>query len=158
MTLQASPADPTQPDQGPGGPESTPQTVVVQAPRSPLVAWVIAGGLVVIATCLVVLLDQRAAVQAQPVSHAGARGVFAFTGQLTKGTYGLFMVDVDTATVWCYEYLPSKRELRLVAARTWTYDRYLKDFNAGLPSPQEVEQLVEQQRALELQSNMGAGP
>jgi hypothetical protein len=126
--------------------------------RSQALTWVIAVALVVIAVCLVLLLDQRSVVRAQPLSSAGARGVFAFTGQLTKGTYGVFMVDVDTATLWCYEYLPSKRELRLVAGRAWTYDRYLKNFNGGQPTPEEVKELVEQQRALELQLQMGTEP
>ncbi|HUU84143.1 MAG TPA: hypothetical protein VM243_11630 [Phycisphaerae bacterium] len=158
MTLQGTPAEPARLDQDTAASGHGLQTVVIQPPRTSVVTWVIAGGLVVIATCLVLLIDQGSVARAQPVSHAGARGVFAFTGQLSKGTYGLFMVDVDTATVWCYEYLPSKRELRLVACRTWKYDRYLEDFNSGTPTPEEVEQLVEQQRALKLQSEMGAGP
>ena len=84
--------------------------------------------------------------------------MFAFTGQLSKGTYGVFMVDVDAGTLWCYEYLSGKRELRLVAGRLWIYDRYLKAFNTGEPSWEEVEQLVELERAKELQSMGGASP
>ena len=102
-----------------GGPAA--QGMVSRPRRSQALTLVIAVALVVIAVCLVLLVDQRAVVRAQPLSSAGARGVFAFTGQLTKGTYGVFMVDVDTATLWCYEYLPSKRELRLVSGRAWTY-------------------------------------
>ena len=83
--------------------------------------------------------------------------MFAFTGQLSKGTFGVFMVDVDAGTLWCYEYLPGKRELRLVAGRLWIYDRYLEAFNTGDPSVKEIEQLVELQRANKLQS-MGGGP
>lgn len=140
--------------------ESAPdeRVIVLQPARLQALTWVIAAALVVIAVCLVMLVDRRSVAHAQSVSHAGARGVFAFTGQLTKNTYGVFLVDVDTATVWCYEYVPGKPELRLVAGRTWTFDRYLKNFNAGSPSPEEIRELVEQQRALEIQSQMGTAP
>lgn len=83
-------------------------------------------------------------------SLAGARGIFAFSGQIDQGRYGLFMLDVDQGTVWCYEIEPAvggSRKLRLVAARTFIYDRYLKDFNCAEPSFRMVEQLVAQQRS-----------
>ena len=47
---------------------------------------------------------------------AGARGIFAFTGQIDQNRFGLFMMDVDSSNVWCYEYLPGSRKLKLVAA------------------------------------------
>ncbi|MFH0980226.1 MAG: hypothetical protein V2A79_01640 [Planctomycetota bacterium] len=122
--------------------------------RSPQVAmWLIAGFLGVIATCLVLRLDGPVVGQAfgQAVSQAGARGVFAFTGQVTKNTFGVFMVDVDAGTIWCYEWNEGKGCLRLVAARTWRYDRYLEEFNACAPGPREVEHLVEIERAERLQ-------
>lgn len=131
----------------------------VRIGRSQGPAWVIAISLVVIATCLVLRLDEPSTGQvlAQPVAQSGARGIFAFTGQLSKSTYGVFMVDVDTATLWCYEVLPSKPMLKLLAARSWKYDRYLENLN-GDPemSPEVIEELVEQQRRRKLQS-MGAG-
>ena len=79
---------------------------------------------------------------------AGARGVFAFTGQIDHNRFGLFMLDVDQGTIWCYEIdnAGGTRKLRLVAARTFIYDRYLKDFNSGEPSFRMVQKLVAQQR------------
>ena len=134
-----------------------PMTAIPPPPRQ-RAGWVIAVCLAIIATCLVLRLDEGPALQAQPVAQAGARGIFAFTGQLTKGTYGVFMVDVDVGTLWCYEYVPGKRELRLVAARSWKYDRYLEEFNVEeSTSPAEIERLVEEQRARKLQS-MGTAP
>jgi len=132
----------------------SPPTIVVQAPRTPLMGWVVAAGLLVIAACLVLRPDGLGAppVFAQQTAHAGARGVFAFTGQLSKGTFGVFMVDVDAGTLWCYEYVPAKRELRFVASRSWLFDRYLKEFNASDPPVADIERLVEQQRARELQA------
>jgi hypothetical protein len=88
----------------------------------------------------------------QPVRQAGARGTFAFTGQLTATTHGVFMVDLDNMTIWCYEYLSGKRKLRLAAARTWMYDRYLEEYESEGLSPEDVEELVEQQRANKLRA------
>ena len=83
----------------------------------------------------------------------GARGVFAFSGQLSKGTYGLYMVDADTMTIWVYEYLPQKGCLRLAASRTWRYDRYLENYNTCDLPPEMVEQMIDQQRQERLQSS-----
>lgn len=107
----------------------------------------------IIATCLVLRLDEPVAGRAfaQPVSHAGARGVFAFTGQLTRNSFGVFMVDVDAGTLWCYEWNEGKGCLKLIAARSWRYDRYLEEFNACDPGPREVERLVEMEQARRLQ-------
>ena len=85
--------------------------------------------------------------QNQPLS--GSRGIFAFTGPLDKDAYGLFMLDVDQGTVWCYEIQPYEgtRRLRLIAARSFIYDRYLQDFNCAPPDPRMVRDLINQQRA-----------
>ena len=128
---------------------------MVQAPPSRTVIWLICVSLMVIATCLVLRLDSagRPVALAQPMSRAGARGVFAFTGQLSKNTFGVFMVDVDTSTLWCYEVLPSKPLLKLVAARSWKYDRYLEEYNIDPDTaPPIIEEIVEQQRQRRLQS------
>ena len=142
-----------------GGADLAAPVTLAQPRRSQGPAWVIAISLAVIATCLVLRLDgpSTGQVLAQPVAQSGARGIFAFTGQLSKSTYGVFMVDVDTTTLWCYEVLPAKPLLKLLAARSWKYDRYLENLN-GDPemSPEVIEELVEQQRRRKLQS-MGAG-
>ena len=120
------------------------------AGASQTVYWVIAVLLAVIATALWVRpgdpLLRTATAQNQPL--AGARGVFAFTGQLDRDRYGLFMLDVDQGTIWCYafETVAGARKLRLIAARTWIYDRYLQDFNCAEPDFREIQALVKQQR------------
>ena len=125
------------------------------------VFWVIAAALVVIAVVLLVgpgapKIDMLA--YGQPTASGGARGVFAFSGQLAKGVYGLYMVDVDAMTVWVYEYLPNKGCLRLAAARTWRYDRYLENHNICDLPPDIVEQMVEEQRRNRLQSSEDQTP
>lgn len=89
---------------------------------------------------------------AQAVTSGGARGMFAFSGQLSKGTYGIYMIDVDAMTTWVYEYLPQKGCLRLAASRTWRYDRYLEDFNTCGPPPDDVRRMVDEQRQYRLRS------
>ena len=123
--------------------------------------WVIAAALVVLATTQLVrtpVSTTSGTAYAQSVTSGGARGVFAFTGQLSKGSFGLYMVDSDAMTLWVYEYLPQKGCLRLAAARSWRYDRYLENYNAcGLP-PDAIEDMIEQQRQYQLQSSENQMP
>jgi hypothetical protein len=118
------------------------------------VYWVIAGALVVIAAALVTRSDPSplgSVALGQTAGVVGARGVFAFSGQLSKGTYGVYMVDADTMTIWAYEYLPQKGCLRLAGARTWRYDRYLENYNICDLPPDVVEHMVQEQRDQRLQ-------
>ena len=39
------------------------------------------------------------------------------------------MMDVDAATIWCYEYQDEKNCMRLAGARSWKYDRFLENYN-----------------------------
>jgi hypothetical protein len=124
------------------------------------VFWVIAIALVVIAVEVALKADAPGmpAAFGQATSSAGLRGVFAFSGQLSKTSYGIFMVDVDAMTIWIYEYLPQKSCLRLAAARTWRYDRYLEDYNGCGPPPDVIEQMIEEQRRYKLQASEGEVP
>jgi hypothetical protein len=85
---------------------------------------------------------------AQSGPMAGARGIYAFTGQLDASRQGLFMLDIEQGTVWCYamEQAGGERKLRLIAARSWIYDRYLRDFNCAEPTYRMVQELVAKQR------------
>ncbi len=112
--------------------------------------WILVVILAVVVTVLWLRpappLLPTALAQNQPL--AGARGVYAFTGQLDRDQYGLFMLDVDQGTIWCYAFdnVSGTRKLRLIAARSWIYDRYLQDFNCAEPSFREIQTLVNQQR------------
>lgn len=113
--------------------------------------WILALSLAAIAINLTFRGNEPwPAALAQPVRSAGARGIFAFSGQLTPTSFGLFMVDVDEGTLWCYEYGGSgtTRKLRLVSARSWLFDRYLENFQCEGLSPKEVRDLVEGQRSV----------
>lgn len=130
--------------------------------RQSVVLWIIAGLLAVIAGGLWLRPagPWLPAAWAQNRPLAGARGVYAFTGQLDRDRYGLFMLDVDQGTIWCYELqeVGGTPKLRLVAARTWIYDRYLQDFNCAAPDFRMVQELVAQQRAGNRGGAEGAEP
>ncbi|HEY8665518.1 MAG TPA: hypothetical protein VIL86_02580 [Tepidisphaeraceae bacterium] len=75
---------------------------------------------------------------------AGGAGVFVMPGQLAERAWGCYLLDVDTQTLAVYQYTPSDRLLRLVAARSYKYDRRLMNYNTS-PSPQEVQALDDKQ-------------
>jgi hypothetical protein len=130
------------------GTDVKPITTVVAKSRT--VLWVIATLLAFIAGTLWTrpLGSAGSVAFAQNPPLVGARGVYAFTGQLDRNRFGLFMLDIEQGTVWCYEIdnAGQTRKLRLIAARTWVYDRYLRDFNCLSPDYREVQQLVALQR------------
>ncbi len=141
------------PDSPPTGRSAAPgdaaRPIVVYQVRAarPTGLWLIAAGLAAIA----LLLLMRSGPPGLPAALAqntlvGSRGLHAFTGQLDRDTYGLFMMDVDSGNVWVYEYVPRKRTLKLVAARSFIYDRYLDNYNCDEPSPQQVEELLQRAR------------
>lgn len=140
--------------------ELSPLSSPRKSPPHPIY-WVIAGALVTIA---VTMVSQRGGAPfgevafGQPTTSAGARGVFAFSGQLTKNTYGVYVVDTDTATMWMYEYLGAKGCLRLAASRSWRFDRYLENHNLCDLPPETVEQMVEEQRLNRQQSDENKMP
>jgi hypothetical protein len=137
-----------------------PRVIVVTQPGRQTVWWVLTVVLAVIATALVTRRDDadwatRALGQVgSGIPQAGARGIYAFTGQLTSKSYGLFMMDVDSGTVWCYEMQHGPNgdvQLKLVAARSWLYDRYLEEFNVADPVPSAVQAMVQQRQAAQRQ-------
>ena len=132
--------------------EVNPQPVTIVLPQQrQTVWWIIAVLLAIIATALVVrgtdAFAPPAAFGEPPM--AGARGVFAFTGQLDRNRYGLFMMDVDSSNLWCYEYVPTTRKLRLVAARSFRWDRYLEDYMNEEPFPATVQTMLKEQNRIQ---------
>lgn len=67
--------------------------------------------------------------------------------QTARDGYGLAMIDRKTQTIWVYEInsrSSAYNKLRLIAARSYRYDRLLDEFNTGQPKPDEVKRVVEQ--------------
>ena len=77
---------------------------------------------------------------------AGGAGVFVMPAQFAVNSWGCYLLDVDSQTIVAYQYFPGEKQLRLTAARNYNYDRRLRNFNTGAPSPAEVQQLIEKER------------
>ena len=84
---------------------------------------------------------------AQSAADAPPGSIVAVAGQITKDTYGLYLVDLRRGTVCMYQYLSRPRTLRLVAARTFVYDLQLDSYNTE-PLPKEVQKMVADARRL----------
>ena len=69
--------------------------------------------------------------------------VFAIAGQITKDTYGLYLVDMKNSTICVYR-LTNSGQLKLMAARTFIYDCQLDSYNTE-PSPRDMAKLVAKQ-------------
>jgi hypothetical protein len=68
--------------------------------------------------------------------------------QIEREKYGLAMVDTVGQTLWIYELNsigPAHNRLRLLAARSWQYDRLLKQYNTAEPKPEQVRMLLEEE-------------
>ena len=116
---------------------------------APAAKWLIVALLAVIATCLVIEVGLiTSSARAQTAGTGGVPSTFAVAGKVTPETYGLYLIDLKHATICVYQYLPASRRLRLMAARTFAFDRQLDDYNNAPPTPREVKKLVEQQRSL----------
>ena len=109
------------------------------------------GLLAVIAVCLLVqaLADVSSAGPA-PLAAGAAEGpsILVVAGQVTRDSYGLYLVDQTNRTMCVYQWVPSTRRLRLLAARTYTFDIKLDQYNTE-PDPLEIKKLGEKARRLD---------
>lgn len=84
---------------------------------------------------------------AQVELQTGADGrILVVPVQIERDSYGIAMVDTIGQTLWIYEinsHGPAYKRLRLLAARSWRYDRLLQELNTDQPKPEEVRMLLE---------------
>lgn len=72
--------------------------------------------------------------------------ITAFPVQLGRDSYGLAMIDTENQTLCLYEFNNRGQtfdKLRLIAARSFEYDRKLTEWNTAEPTPAQVKKLVE---------------
>ena len=85
---------------------------------------------------------------AQAELQTGSNGeILVVPIQIERDRYGLAMVDTVGQTLWIYELNnrgPAHTRLRLLAARSWQYDRLLKQYNTDEPKPEQVRILLEE--------------
>lgn len=76
-------------------------------------------------------------------------GILVIPVQIARDSYGLAMVDTVGQTLWIYELNsrgPAHNRLKLLAARSWRYDRLLQQYNTAEPKPEQVKMLLENLR------------
>ena len=76
----------------------------------------------------------------------GGAGVFIVPGQFAPNVFGCYLMDIDAQTLCAYQFFPADKQLRLIAARNFRWDRRLTHFNTDLPTPEEVEQMIQQEQ------------
>jgi hypothetical protein len=95
-------------------------------------------------------LTSAALAEPQAPIAGGSNGLFVMPGQLSANSWGCYLMDTDHATLSVYQYSPSEPILRLVAVRSFEYDRQLSEFNTA-PPPHEIKDLVDQNNQKMLQ-------
>ena len=94
--------------------------------------------------------DEQSRIPLAPQPIAGGGGIFLMPAQFAVNQWGCYIMDIDRQTLCAYQYMPPEHNLRLVAARNFTYDRQLKNFNTGSNpgemSPGEVRKIVEKEQ------------
>ena len=66
--------------------------------------------------------------------------------QLERDVYGIAMVDTVGQTIWIYQLSnrgPVYNRLKLLAARSWKYDKLLEQYNTAEPKPEQVKALLQ---------------
>lgn len=109
------------------------------------------GLLAVIAVALLIQAGAGdASANRAPLAAGSAAGqsVLVVAGQVTRDSYGLYVVDQENRTICVYQWMPSTRKLRLLAARTYAFDIRLDQYNTE-PDPLEIKKLGDQARRLD---------
>src|SRR3954468_20023695 len=75
--------------------------------------------------------DEASKMPLAPQPIAGGGGLFLMPAQFAVNQWGCYIMDVDRQTLCAYLYMPVEHNLRLMAARNFTFDRQLKNFNTG---------------------------
>ncbi|MDD5327049.1 MAG: hypothetical protein PHY02_04445 [Phycisphaerae bacterium] len=89
--------------------------------------------------------------QAEPQADSNCK-IMVVPMQIDRERYGLAMVDTANQTLWIYELNsrgPAYSRLKLLAARSWQYDRLLEQYNTDEPKPEQVKMLLEKKDANE---------
>jgi hypothetical protein len=110
--------------------------------------WLLSALVVLSALCLFFIgskLGSPAKAQAE-LQTGTESGILVIPVQIERDSYGLAMVDTVGQTLWIYELNsrgPVHNRLRLLAARSWRYDRRLQQYNTAEPRPEQVKRLLE---------------
>ena len=73
-------------------------------------------------------------------------GILVVPVQIERDSYGIAMIDTVGQNLWIYEINsrgPAHSRLKLLAARSWRYDKLLQQYNTAEPKPEQVKSLLE---------------
>ena len=110
--------------------------------------WLLPALIVLGALCLFFIgskLSSSATAQAELQTGTDS-GILVIPVQIERDSYGLAMVDTVGQTLWIYELNsrgPAHSRLKLLAARSWRYDKLLQQYNTAEPKPEQVKMLLE---------------
>ncbi len=101
--------------------------------------------------CLAVMLSFNRLDHGNP-AHAQAHGTSAGSatvvlGEAVRGVFPLILVDTDDDSLMIYELDASRTRWRLTlqSARTYRYDKQLREYNIEDPSVRDVRRRLEQE-------------
>ena len=110
--------------------------------------WAAVILLAAVAGCLLIEVASSAASDQQPtVRAAGSDSTLIVAGEISRDTFGLYLVDLARRRICVYQWLAGSRKLRLMAVRNYSYDRELDDYNTEPPT-REIKDLVTQAQRL----------
>lgn len=104
--------------------------------------------LMIIAVGLLVTLGLGSGSPSIPSISDGKPSVFVVSGQISRETYGVYLVDYENSTICVYQYFPKDRKLRLMAARTYAFDVQLDEYNTA-PLPRKIKKMVQEHKRLD---------
>jgi len=122
--------------------------------------WVLPAFIVLGGMCLLFIgskLSSPASAQAELQASTDGR-ILVVPIQIERDSYGLAMVDTIGQTLWIYELNsrgPAHDRLRLLAARSWQYDRLLQQYNTAEPKPEQIKMLLENLGQLQKEPSKG---
>lgn len=120
--------------------------------------WVLPALIILGVLCLFFIggkLGSPASAQVELQTGGNGR-ILAVPIQIERDSYGLAMVDTVDQTLWIYQINsrgPVYNRLRLLAARSWRYDKLLQQYNTGKPTPEQVKMLLENWGQLQGEQN-----
>jgi hypothetical protein len=80
----------------------------------------------------------------QPIAGGGT--LYLMPAQFSPQTYGAYVMDIDKQTLVAYQFYPGEKQLRFVAARKFSHDLRMTEFNT-IPPVEDVKKMIEAQDA-----------
>jgi len=81
---------------------------------------------------------------AQPIAGGGT--LYLMPAQFSQSQFGAYLMDIDKQTLVAYQFYPGEKQLRFVAARKFSHDLRVTEFNT-IPPVEDVKKMIEAQDA-----------